>query len=73
MIMEVTMAETKMEIEGMSCQHCVMAVKKALGSVPGILESNIQVGSAAVKYDESKIKKEDIEAKIENAGYKVKK
>ena len=67
------MAETKMEIEGMSCQHCVMAVKKALGGVPGILESNIQVGSAAVKYDESKIKKEDIEAKIENAGYKVKK
>ena len=72
MIMEVTMAETKMEIEGMSCQHCVMAVKKALGGVPGILESNIQVGSAAVKYDESKIKKEEIEAKIENAGYKVK-
>ena len=67
------MAETKMEIEGMSCQHCVMAVKKALGGVPGILESNIQVGSAAVKYDESKIKKEDIEAKIEEAGYKVKK
>jgi copper chaperone len=72
MIMEVTMAETKMEIEGMSCQHCVMAVKKALGGVPGILESNIQVGSAAVKYDESKIKKEDIQAKIEKAGYKVK-
>jgi copper chaperone len=73
MTKEVTMAETKMEIEGMSCQHCVMAVKKALGSVPGILESNIQVGSAAVKYDEAKIKNEDIEAKIENAGYKVKK
>lgn len=66
------MAETKMEIEGMSCQHCVMAVRKALGGVPGILESDIQIGSAAVKYDESKIKKEDIEAKIEKAGYKVK-
>lgn len=73
MIMGVTMAETKMEIEGMSCQHCVMAVKKALSGVPGILESNIQVGNAEVKYDESKIKKEDIEAKIEKAGYKVKK
>jgi len=72
MIMEVTMAETKMEIEGMSCQHCVMAVKKALGGVPGILESDIQIGSAAVKYDETKIKKEDIQAKIEKAGYKVK-
>jgi copper chaperone len=66
-------AETELAIEGMSCQHCVMEVKKALGGVPGILESNIQVGSAVVQYDESKIKKEDIAAKIEKAGYIVKK
>jgi copper chaperone CopZ len=31
--------ETKIAIEGMSCQHCVMAVKKALGGLPGILET----------------------------------
>lgn len=67
------MAEANIAIEGMSCQHCVMAVKKALGGVPGILESNVQVGSASVKYDDAKIKKEDIEAKIEKAGYTVKK
>jgi copper chaperone len=71
MIREVAMAEAKIKIEGMSCQHCVMAVKKALGDVPGILESDIQIGSAVVKYDESKTKKEDIETKIEKAGYKV--
>jgi copper chaperone len=71
--MEVTVAETNIAIEGMSCQHCVMAVKKALGGVLGILESNVQVGSASVKYDDAKIKKEDIEAKIEKAGYTVKK
>lgn len=67
------MVETKIAIEGMSCQHCVMAVKKALGDVPGILENNVQVGSASVKYDESKVSKEDIEATIEKAGYTVKK
>jgi len=66
-------AEANIAIEGMSCQHCVMAVKKALGGVPGILESNVQVGSASVKYDDTKIKKEDIETKIEKAGYTVKK
>ena len=65
------MAEVKIKIEGMSCQHCVMAVKKALGDVPGILESDVQIGSAVVKYDESKTKNEDIETKIEKAGYKV--
>lgn len=68
---EVVMAETKISIEGMSCQHCVMAVKKALGGLPGILESNIQIGSAVVKYDENKVNKEAIEAKIEDAGYKI--
>ena len=66
-------AETKLAIEGMSCQHGVMAVKKALGGVTGNLESDIQVGSAVVKYDESKIRKEDIEAKIEKAGYNINK
>jgi len=65
------MKETKIAIEGMSCQHCVMAVKKALGGVPGILGSEVQIGSAAVKYDEGKVKKEEIEHKVEAAGYKV--
>ena len=65
------MAEANMTIEGMSCQHCVMAVKKALGGVPGIVGSNVQIGSAVVKYDESKIRKGDIDTKIEDAGYKV--
>ena len=65
------MAETRIAIEGMSCQHCVMAVKKALGEVPGIIESDVQVGTAVVKYDENKVKKEDIETRIETAGYKV--
>jgi copper chaperone len=65
------MAEAKVKIEGMSCQHCVMAVKKALGGVPAVLESDVQVGSATVKYDESKAKETDIQAAIEKAGYKV--
>jgi len=52
------MAEINITIDGMSCQHCVM-------------ESNVQLGRAVVKYDENKAKKEDIEARIENAGYKI--
>ena len=27
---------TKLKIEGMTCGHCVMAVKKALAEVPGV-------------------------------------
>jgi len=67
------MAEVKLAIEGMSCQHCVMAVRKTLGGVPGVVESNVQVGSALVKYDESRVSRKDIEGWIEKAGYRVRK
>lgn len=67
------MADTTIKIEGMSCQHCVMAVKKAIDKLGGVSKSDVSVGSANVNYDESKVKKEAIEAAIENAGYKVKK
>lgn len=65
------MVEANIKIEGMSCQHCVMAVKKAIGGLKGIDSADVAIGSAAVKYDESKVKKEEIEAAVEKAGFKV--
>lgn len=61
------------KIEGMSCQHCVMRVKKAIDAVLGVTSSDVIVGSATVQFDESKTKKEDIIEAIEKAGYKVSK
>ncbi len=52
------MAETKVTIEGMSCQHCVMAVKKALGGVPAVIESDVQIGSASSNMMNQKQKKQ---------------
>ena len=65
------MTEANIKIEGMSCQHCVIAVKKAIGGLKGIENADVMIGSAVVRYDESKVKKEDIEAAVENAGFKV--
>lgn len=65
------MAEATLKIEGMSCQHCVMRVKKAVDSVPGVSQSDVKVGAATVTFDEVKVKKEDVEAAVEKAGYKV--
>jgi copper ion binding protein len=70
---EVHMEEAIIKIEGMSCQHCVMQVEKALGTLPGVWDSHVTIGSAVVHYDESAVKKEEIEAAIEAAGYRVKK
>ncbi len=65
------MTEANIKIEGMSCQHCVMRVKKAVEGLAGVVESKIDIGSAFVRYDESKINKQDINTAIEKAGYKV--
>jgi copper chaperone len=67
------MSETTINIEGMSCQHCVMSVKKAIGALKGIEQSEVSLGNAVIKYDDSKVKKEEIETAIEKAGFKVNK
>jgi copper chaperone len=65
------MAEAILKIEGMSCQHCVMRVRKAVDQLPGVSSSDVKVGTATVEYDESKIKPADLERAVEQAGYKV--
>ena len=65
------MAEATIKIEGMSCQHCVMRVKKAFETLPGISALDVKIGSASVTYDESTLKREDLEAAVEAAGYSV--
>jgi copper chaperone len=63
--------KTTLKIEGMSCQHCVMHVKKAIGALPGVSGAEVNIGRAEVDYDESKTGKEDLKKAVEGAGYKV--
>jgi copper chaperone len=65
------MAEATIKIDGMSCQHCVMRVKKAIDGLAGVKSSQVEVGKASVSFDESQIQKKDIENAITKAGYKV--
>lgn len=66
------MKEITINIDGMSCQHCVMRVKRALEGLTGISGLSVDVGSARVTFDESKIQQADIEKAIIKAGYKIK-
>ncbi len=65
------MAEIKLKIEGMSCQHCVISAKKAIESIEGVLSSDVSIGSAEVVFDDSKTDKDAIATALENAGYKA--
>ncbi len=65
------MIEREFRIEGMSCQHCVMAVKKELAKVPGVEIRDVRIGSASVAYDETRTDPARLEAAIAEAGYRV--
>lgn len=60
-----------LHIEGMSCQHCVMNVKKGLSSLDGVEELvvNLQTNSARVK---GRIDQKSLEKTIADLGYKLK-
>jgi copper chaperone len=58
------------KIEGMSCNHCVMAVQKNLSKL-NIKKYEVNVGSVKVEFDEVETKEEIIVKAIEEAGYKV--
>jgi copper chaperone len=65
------MKTQELKIEGMSCGHCVMSVKKELGKVPGIVVDDVQIGKATIHYDESKVTEQALARAIDEAGYKL--
>lgn len=38
-----------LQIQGMSCGHCVMHVREALGKVPGVQKVDVEIGKARVE------------------------
>lgn len=64
------MKNETLKIEGMSCSHCVMAVKKQLAMLP-VTTLEVGIGSARVEYDENKVTREDLKKAVNEAGYKV--
>lgn len=59
-----------LKIEGMSCNHCVMAVQKNLAKL-NLKKFEVTIGSAIVDFDENKITEKKIIESVEEAGYKV--
>lgn len=65
------MKEATIRVDGMSCQHCVMRLKKAVSQLSGVAESQVDVGTVRVAYDESKLGIAELNKAIAEAGYKV--
>ena len=56
-------------IDGMSCGHCVRAVRNALEALPGVTVEEVNVGSATVEADGSPATIDAIKAAVDDAGY----
>lgn len=59
----------KVKIEGMTCQHCVRAVKEALAEVPGVTnieDIDLETGMASIEGD---AELDTLIAAVKDAGY----
>lgn len=65
------MERTSLAIDGMTCDHCIRAVDRALKSLSGVQIEQIDIGSAVVAYDPAAVKPEQIQEAISDEGYEV--
>lgn len=63
------MESLKLTIEGMSCEHCVRAVKNRLTATPGVAVEEVEIGSARLQYDPARTNVDEIEEVIADEGY----
>lgn len=63
---------TTMKVKGMSCQHCVMSVTKAMSELEGIKSVQVDLAKGEVRFDNTKeVASDKIEKAIADAGYEV--
>lgn len=58
-----------LEIDGMSCDHCVRAVTEALRRVNGVRVEHVDIGTATVHYDPAKVSVDQITDAVNDEGY----
>lgn len=67
------MAESTVNISGMTCGHCVETVTKALESLSGVKEAtvNLEENNARISYDTDKVGLPEIEKAVTDAGFEI--
>jgi copper chaperone len=65
---------TTLQVQGMTCNHCKMAVTNALQELEGVnrVEVHLEKGTVDVDFDETKVTLDKLKQAIEEQGYDVK-
>lgn len=61
----------RIQIEGMSCGHCINAVRAALERTEGVEVEDVEIGAAHVRYDPETTGPKHLVKAIEDEGYTV--
>jgi copper chaperone len=64
--------QTVIMVKGMTCGHCVSAVQKEIGGLPGVSGVDVDLGTGTVRITADPLPSEAaLRAAIDTAGYKM--
>lgn len=65
------MQEQVFKVEGMTCDHCVAAVKQEVGGLEGAREVNVELTSGTLTIRGESVDPDAVRAAVEEAGYEL--
>lgn len=67
------MSTVTLSVSGMTCEHCVRAVKQEVGEISGVTQVDVELGTPSTVTVQSTepISQQDLVAAIDEAGYEV--
>ena len=67
------MEKTRLNVQGMTCNHCVQTVKNSLEKISGVQSAvvTLEKGAVEIVFDPGKVKMENLKLAIQDAGYEV--
>lgn len=66
------MEQSILNVDGMSCEHCVKAIQKAVGAISGVESVVVDLSAKTVVVEHgSDVKLDKIKEEIEDQGYDV--
>ncbi|OLO26465.1 heavy metal transport/detoxification protein [Alkalihalophilus pseudofirmus] len=69
------MQQITLNVQGMSCGHCVNSIEGNVGKLNGVesVKVHLKTGKVDVSFDPNALSVKDIENEIEDQGYDIKK
>ena len=67
------MKQELIKVEGMTCQHCVQTIMKALKKIPGLntIDVSLDKKEVNVRFDENETNLQEITKKIVEVGFEI--